>query len=138
MLIMRRRYEFYFLLLGLSKIGAVYIPSTDQLTEKDIIYRNNAGGIKMIVAYNRPDIIRHVENSLEQSPTIEKIMLVGGNRQGWLDYDTLMQKASEEWTRPEGEENTTNHDMMLIYFSSGTLHAEMTSPTFTYPFRAIL
>lgn len=134
MLIMRRRYEFYFLLLGLSKIGAVYIPSTDQLTEKDIIYRNNAGGIKMIVAYNRPDIIRHVENSLEQSPTIEKIMLVGGNRQGWLDYDTLMQKASEEWTRPEGEENTTNHDMMLIYFTSGTTSMpKMTSHDFTYP-----
>src|SRR5690554_4361792 len=34
MLIMRRRYEFYFIVFALAKIGAVYIPCTDQLTEK--------------------------------------------------------------------------------------------------------
>ncbi|HBN84005.1 MAG TPA: acetyl-CoA synthetase [Clostridiales bacterium] len=134
MLILRRRYEFYFAIFGLSKIGAVYIPSTDQLTEKDIIYRNNAGGIKMIVAYNRPDIIKHVENSLEESATIEKIMLVGGKRQGWLDYDSLMENASEEWTRPSGEDNTKNDDMMLIYFTSGTTSMpKMTLHDYTYP-----
>ena len=60
MLILRRRYEVYFLMLGLMKIGATFIPSTDQLTEKDIIYRNNAADIKMIVAYNHQDIVRHV------------------------------------------------------------------------------
>ena len=134
MLILRRRYEFYFTVLGLSKIGAIYIPSTDQLTEKDIIYRNNIGEIKMIIAYNRLDIIRHVENSLKASPTVEKLMLVGGQREGWISYDEELEAASEKWTRPVGEENTANKDIMLIYFTSGTTSMpKMTLHDFTYP-----
>lgn len=120
MTILRRRYEYYFVVLALSKIGATYIPSTDQLTEKDIIYRCNAGEIKFIVGYNRPNIISHVEKSLKESPTVEKIILVGGQRDGWISFDDELQAASEEWTRPVGEENTTNKDIMLIYFTSGT------------------
>lgn len=119
MTILRRRYEYYFMVLGLSKIGAIYIPSTDQLTEKDLIYRNNSGEVKMIIACNRPDIIKHVESSLHASPTVEKLMLVGGQREGWVSYDDEIEAASQEWTRPVGEESTTNQDIMLIYFTSG-------------------
>ena len=39
MLILKRRYEFWFCLLALHKIGAVCIPATHLLTSKDIIYR---------------------------------------------------------------------------------------------------
>lgn len=134
MLILRRRYEVYFMMLGLSKIGATYIPSTDQLTPKDIIYRNNAGGVKMIIAYNHADIIDHVENSLPDSPLVEKLILVGGKRDGWIDYDRELEAASENWTRPTGEENTTNDDIMLIYFTSGTTSMpKMTMHDFTAP-----
>ncbi|HHX95277.1 MAG TPA: AMP-binding protein [Clostridia bacterium] len=134
MLILRRRYEFYYIVLGLSKIGAIYIPSTDQLTEKDITYRNNKGDIKMIIAYNRTDIIRHVEESLRDSPAVEKVMLVGGRREGWISFDHELEAASEKWTRPVGEENTTNSDIMLIYFTSGTTGMpKMTLHDFTYP-----
>lgn len=139
MVILRRRYEYYFVVLALSKIGAIYIPSTDQLTEKDIIYRNNAGEVKMIIAYNRPDIIRHVEGSLEESPTVEKIMLVGGQRERWISYDAEMEAASENWTRPVGEADTTNEDIMLIYFTSGTTGMpKMTLHDFTYPLGHII
>jgi acetyl-CoA synthetase len=139
MLILRRRYEFYFALLGLTKLGAIVIPSTDQLTEKDIIYRNNAAKIKLIVAYNRPDIIRHVEGSLAESPTVEQLMLVGGSKEGWLDFDKMMAEASEEWTRPTGEEGTQNNDIMLIYFTSGTTSMpKMTVHDFTYPLGHII
>ena len=50
MLILKRRYEFWFAILGLHKIGAVAIPATHLLSEKDIVYRNNAADIKMIVS----------------------------------------------------------------------------------------
>ena len=134
MLILRRRYEVYFLMLGLMKIGATFIPSTDQLTEKDIIYRNNAADIKMIVAYNHQDIVRHVEKSLFESPTVMKMMLVGGKREGWIDYDTELIAASTHWIRPEGEEKTNNNDIMLIYFTSGTTSMpKMTMHDYTAP-----
>ena len=42
MLILKRRYEFWFSIIALHKIGAVCIPATHLLTEKDIIYRCNA------------------------------------------------------------------------------------------------
>lgn len=134
MLILQRRFEFYYIVFGLAKLGATYIPSTNQLTEKDIIYRNNAGEIKMIIAFNQPQIISHVEKSLDESPTVQKIMLVGGKREGWISYDDELQAASEEWARPVGDENTSNDDIMLIYFTSGTTSMpKMTLHDFTYP-----
>ena len=133
MVILRRRYEYYFVVLGLSKIGAIYIPCTDQLTEKDIIYRNNTGEVKMIVAYNRPDIIKHVEDSLKDSPTVKKIMLVGGQREGWISYDKELEAASDKWTRPVGEANTTNKDTMLIFYFRTTGMPKMALHDFTYP-----
>ncbi|KNZ69988.1 AMP-dependent synthetase and ligase [Thermincola ferriacetica] len=134
MFILRRRYEFYFCALALAKIGAVYIPATFQLTAKDIAYRNNAANIKMIVAYNQRDIIEHVEGAMEQSPTLEKLVLVDGRREGWLNFEEEVARASEKWERPTGENDTQNDDLMIIYFTSGTTSLpKMAAHTFTYP-----
>lgn len=134
MLILRRRYEFYFVILALAKIGAVYIPSTHQLTEKDISYRCNAASIKAVIAFNMPDIIHQVEAAKEHSPTVEKLFLVGGQHEGWLDFDKDVELSSEEWTRPTGSEATVNNDPMIIYFTSGTTSMpKMAVQSFTYP-----
>ena len=58
MAILKRRYEFWFTIIALHKIGAVIIPATHLLTEKDIIYRNNAAGIKAIIAVGEEPILR--------------------------------------------------------------------------------
>ena len=42
MLILKRSIEFWQTIIALHKIGAVAIPATHLLTDKDIIYRNNA------------------------------------------------------------------------------------------------
>ena len=49
MLILKRRYEFWFSILALHKLGAICIPATHMLTKEDIVYRNNAASVKMIV-----------------------------------------------------------------------------------------
>lgn len=134
MLILRRRFEFYFFCFALCKIGAVYIPSTNQLKEKDIIYRNNAAGVKMIVSYNWPEVIDCIENSLPESKTLESLIMVGGNREGWLDFDEEIKNTPDLWTRPAGENDTKNSDLMLIYFTSGTTSMpKMACHDFTYP-----
>lgn len=46
MLILKRRYEFWFSIVALHKLGAVVIPATHLLTKKDIVYRCNAADIK--------------------------------------------------------------------------------------------
>ena len=39
MLILKRRFEFWFSMLGLHKLGAIAIPATHLLTDKDIVYK---------------------------------------------------------------------------------------------------
>lgn len=134
MFILRRRYEFYFFAFAASKIGAIFIPSTNQLMKKDIVYRNNAAEVKAIVAFNDAAIIEHVENSSDESPTVQKYIMVGGKRDNWFDFDTEIQQVSECWTRPEGDLNTKNDDLMIIYFTSGTTSMpKMAMHDFTYP-----
>jgi len=134
MLILRRRYEVYLAILALAKIGAIYIPSSNQLTEKDIVYRNNAASVKAIIAYNESVVPGHIEAAMEESPTVEKLFLVGGERPGWVDFDKMVEISSEEWIRPLGNDDTNNEDTMIIYFTSGTTSMpKMAIQNFTYP-----
>jgi acetyl-CoA synthetase len=60
MLILKRHFEFWFCTLALNKLGAITIPATHLLSTKDIIYRNNAADIKMIVCVPDPEVIQHL------------------------------------------------------------------------------
>ncbi|NLW56363.1 MAG: AMP-binding protein, partial [Firmicutes bacterium] len=71
MLILKRRYEFWFALLGLQKVGAVAVPATHLLTAADIVYRNNAASVKMVIAVSDEDVIQHVEAAEQDSPTLQ-------------------------------------------------------------------
>lgn len=134
MFILRRRFEFYFFAFAVSKIGAIFIPSTNQLMKKDIVYRNNAAEVKAIVAYNDTAIIEHVESAKTESPTVETYIMVGGKRDNWLDYDSEIEKVSDSWVRPQGDGDTQNKDLMMIYFTSGTTSMpKMAVHDFTYP-----
>ena len=134
MLILKRRYEFWFCLLALHKLGAITIPATHLLTANDIVYRNNAASVKMIVTVDEDEVIEHIEDSESQSPTLETKVLLGGTREGWVDFDSELEKASEVFHRPSGELASTNHDISLLYFTSGTTgHPKMVQHDFTYP-----
>ncbi|HOJ10305.1 MAG TPA: AMP-binding protein [Clostridiales bacterium] len=134
MLILKRRYEFWFCLLALHKIGAIAIPATHLLTPKDIVYRNNAASIKMIITVAEDEVIGHIENSLEDSPTVKHKVLADGNRKGWFNLHEEINKSSSDFTRPVGEEATTNNDISLLYFTSGTTGMpKMVQHNFIYP-----
>ncbi len=134
MLVLKRRYEFWFSLLALHKIGAVAIPATHLLTAKDYIYRNNAADIKMVVCVAEPEIIQHVEDSVSESPTLQYKVLVGGKRDGWLDFDAAVAGAAAHFEKPTGEEMTRNDNVSLLYFTSGTTaYPKMVRHNFLYP-----
>lgn len=120
MLILKRRWHYWVLTLALEKLGAISIPATAQLTKKDIVYRNNAASVKMIVTVTDPEIETFVEQSMEDSPTVVCKALVGGSREGWLDFDAELEAASEDWERPQGADAAGGYDNMLMYFTSGT------------------
>ncbi|HEY9059787.1 MAG TPA: AMP-binding protein [Pseudobacteroides sp.] len=139
MLILKRRYEFWFLILALHKIGAVCIPATHLLTKKDIAYRNNAADIKMIICVNEPEVIKHVEEAEPDSPSLKLKAIVGGSRDGWFDFVSELSKAPAEFTKPTGSDAPTNEDILLLYFTSGTTGMpKMVRHNYTYPLGHIL
>jgi acetyl-CoA synthetase len=138
MLILKRRYEYWFCTLALNKIGAVTIPATHLLTSKDIIYRNNAANIKMIVCVPDPLVIQHVEEAVEKSPTLKHKAVIGETREGWINLTQEMEKAPDIFTRQKDNEAELS-DTMLLYFTSGTTGMpKMVNHNFSYPLGHIL
>jgi acetyl-CoA synthetase len=139
MLILKRRYEFWFCTLALNKIGAITIPATHLLSTKDIVYRNNAADIKMIVSIADPEVIKHINEAESKSPTLKSKVIVGGKEDGWLNFTEEMEKSSGNFARPAGSEATVNDDIMLLYFTSGTTGMpKMVNHDFVYPLGHIL
>jgi acetyl-CoA synthetase len=139
MLILKRRYEFWFAILALHKIGAVAIPATHLLSAKDIVYRNNAADIKMIVAADDENVIRHVDAAEADSPTLQAKFLASGgangaDRPGWIDFSAALEAAPAHFERPKGEASAGGDDLMLLYFTSGTTaEPKMVAHDFKYP-----
>lgn len=139
MLVLKRRYEFWFCILALHKIGAICIPATHLLTTKDFIYRNNAADVKMIVSVAEAEVVQHIEEAQKESPSLLYKVMVGGNREGWYDFNSEIEKADENFVKPTGKDMTTNEDISLLYFTSGTTgHPKMVQHNFTYPLGHIL
>lgn len=139
MLILKRRYEFWFCILALHKIGAICIPATHLLTDKDIVYRNNAADIKAIVAVAEDEVMDHIDRAQDDSPSLLYKISVNGKRPGWYDFSKELKRADEHFERPTGENTTSNDDISLLYFTSGTTgHPKMVQHDFTYPLGHII
>lgn len=133
MLILKRRYEYWFNLLALHKIGAICIPATHLLTTKDIVYRVNAADIKMIVSVNDEQLIDSIEAAQADAKPFQK-MLVGGDKPDWIDYNTKLTQMEKQFEKPSGNALTRNNDISLIYFTSGTTGMpKMVQHNFLYP-----
>lgn len=120
MLLLKRRWHYWICTLALQKIGAISVPATIQLTKKDIVYRNNAASVKMIVSIADPDVVNNVEAALAESPTVLYKASVDGPREGWIDFNAELSRADTDWSRPTGESNPGGDEPMLMYFTSGT------------------
>jgi acetyl-CoA synthetase len=139
MLILKRRYEFWFVSLALHKLGAICIPATHMLTKKDIVYRANAASIKMIISVADPAIMQQVDAAQEEAPTLQVKAAVGEAAPGWLDFTAAVEQASPVFARPHGADEATNKDIFLLYFTSGTTGMpKMVRHNFTYPLGHIL
>ena len=132
MLILKRNIEFWQTIIALHKIGAVAIPATHLLTNKDIIYRNNAAGVKAIVAAGDKQLIEHVDQAMAQSPTVKHRIATGNEiPEGWIDFHRGVETAPP-FTRPERV--NSNEDISILYFTSGTTaQPKMVIHDFTYP-----
>ena len=132
MLVLRRHYTFWIAIMALCRIGAVAVPATHLLTKKDIVYRANCAGIKMVVTSAEGCFAASCEEAMPDCPTVEKLLIVDGEREGWLDFEGLLAQESDEFPRPA--EPLKHDDIMLLYFTSGTSGMpKMVGHNFDYP-----
>ena len=132
MLILKRRYEFWFSIIALHKLGAVVIPATHLLTKKDIVYRANAADIKMIVCAGEEVITKHIIDAMPDSPSVKTLVSIGPDiPEGFEDFHKGIRNAAP-FVRPEHP--NSNDDISLMYFTSGTTgNPKMVAHDFTYP-----
>ena len=118
MLVLKRHYQFWFAILGLHKLGAIAIPATNQLQDHDFSYRFNAAGVSAIVCTADGDVAHQVELAEKDSPTLKLKILVGGQREGWHDFDNEYTMYRSKYDR--AEDAPCGNDLMLMFFTSGT------------------
>ncbi|MDR1836600.1 MAG: AMP-binding protein, partial [Treponema sp.] len=160
MLILKRRWEYWPVLLALHKLGAIAIPATHLLTTKDIVYRCNAADIKGIICVDDPDLMRRIdeaEANMERisesnelsylrykayirsvhTPKDYDLARQTGSKKSdsllsWVDFGRLMKDSSGNFPKPENV--NSNSDIMLLYFTSGTTGMpKMVRHNYAYP-----
>ena len=73
MLTLKSRYDFWFCILGLHKLGAITIPATHMLKTKDIVYRLQKAGIKMVVCIAEDGVPEYFDEAHTQLDDYELI-----------------------------------------------------------------
>ena len=117
LLMLKRRYEYWLCALGLMRIGAIQIPATHQLQEKDITYRVNAADARTLICVGEEELLSHVRASKEKCPHLRVTAALGGAHEGFEDFDRLLAEAPDTM---DGCYDPAPEDVMLIYFTSGT------------------
>jgi acetyl-CoA synthetase len=121
MLILKRRYEWWVVMLALCKIGAIVIPATHMLTKKDIIYRNTRASVKAIICVDDAYVTGQIQLAMSESPTVKQYITVTDHGkpipEGFRDWQAEWKQAPK-FVRPAFVNN--NEDTMIMYFTSGT------------------
>ena len=118
MLVLKRHYQFWFAMVALHKLGAVAIPATNQLKQHDFEYRYNAAGVSAIVCTADGDTADIAQAAAAKCPQVKNLILVGGKKEGWHDFDEEFRLFTRHLDRPE--DASAGEDTALMFFTSGT------------------
>ncbi len=118
MVVLKRHYQFWFVITALHKMGAVIIPATNLLMEHDFDYRFKAAGVKAILCTADGQVADEAEKAAKNCPSVEVKIMVGENRLGWHDFDKEVEAFPDTYARKP--DAPCGSDPMLLYFTSGT------------------
>ena len=118
LVILQRRHEYWTTLMALAKIGAIAIPATHMLMEKDIVYRMEKAGVKAVVCVNEDELCNNVLKAAAKVPSV-KTCICCTDRPGFLDYAAETEKQSDVLCCSYKDERSAD-DIILLYFTSGT------------------
>lgn len=117
MLVLKRNYQFWYVMMALMKLGAIGIPATHLLTTKDFVYRFEAADVKAVVATSHAEVSHYVEEADEKlGGCLTAKYIVNGTRDGWTSFDEEIEKYPDTMQRV----STKADEIFLLYFTSGT------------------
>jgi fatty-acyl-CoA synthase len=99
---------------AVPQIGAVLVPLNYRLTADDFVYLINHSGSRMVCADH--DYLGTIDRIREQLPKVEQFVALTGEAEGWLNYETMVDASSGEFSHPEIHET----DLLTINYTSGT------------------
>ena len=117
MLVLRRRYQFWFAILGLHKLGAIAIPATDQLQSHDFEYRFTTAGVSAVICTGN-NTAKAIETAEKNCGIALTKIKVGDKLEGWHDFDEEYEIYSTHVKRTDL--SPCGSDPMLMFFTSGT------------------
>ena len=148
MLTLKNRFEFWFSIIALHKIGAIPVPATHMLKKKDIIYRIDKASIDMVISVDDSELLSEFDKAeLELGVKLKKLVVnsnedssnIENSFVGWDNFREAIEKEDDSFIRPTGSDSTKNEDIMIIYFSSGTSgQPKMVGHDFRYPLAHII
>ncbi len=115
--------DWYDVILGCIKLGAIPMPATTLLTPRDIAYRVDQA--EASVAVVDAEGAGKVDQAAADCPSLRTKIRLGGptTGDGWLSWADGLAEAGDG---PPGAEPTRADDPMLLYFTSGTVaHPKM-------------
>src|ERR1700687_2366799 len=80
------------------KLGAIVIPCTAMLREKDLEYRANHSGARAIIA--TAENAAMIAELRKQCPSLQHFIIAGAPRTGWTRLQEAMRQASPTFTPP--------------------------------------
>ena len=119
MLVLKRNYQFWYAIIGLTKLGAIAIPATHLLTTHDFTYRYEQADVKALVCtHDNPEVQRYADEAQKELnwKFAAKFICRGGAGGDWIDFDEEIKKQPDTMDRVD----TNCNELMLLYFTSGT------------------
>ena len=128
MLILKRRYEWWIVMLALCKIGAIVIPATHMLTKHDIVYRNTRASVKAIICVDDAYVCEQIRLAMPESPTVKQYITITDHGkpipEGFRDYQSEVVQAPQ-FERPAFVNNNEDTMIMGVFWHNlheGSLH----------------
>ena len=130
MLVLKRHYQFWFIINALHKIGAIAVPATNQLQAKDFEYRFREGQIKAIIHTSDGEVPEMIDEAMKTCPGVTLRIVVGTARKGEHDFNREVEPFSDQFSR---DPSLRADDPALMFFSSGTTgYPKMVQHSHTY------
>lgn len=140
MLCLKRHYQFWPILMGLNRIGAIAVPVTNLLMEKDFDYYFSQARINAIFCTADKETLREAELAVTRHPELKiKVVVEGQGKSisdnlpvGWRDFNS--EHSLYRSSYPRREDTPGGKDSMLFFFTSGTSgYPKVSMHSYTYP-----